>query len=98
MCNRDRKISRDNLGRKIKLTGFIYLPGEKFREAEGRLLMRSCLQDSVINSAPSIGKYINKLELYIQCPPRRVKNTKITKIEDTSFVRNFMRVTPVYGI
>ena len=60
MWDRYRKISGDNLGRKIKSTGFIYLPGSKFLEAEGNLSMRSCLQDAVIYSAPRIVKYIKK--------------------------------------
>ena len=81
-----------------KSTGFIYLPGSKFCEAEGHFLMRSCLQDSGINSSPSIGKYINKLELYRHCPPRKVKDTRMSEIENTSCVRNFMRVTSVSGI
>ena len=42
MWDRDGKIARDNFGRKIKSTGFIYIPGSKFREAEGHLAMRSC--------------------------------------------------------
>ena len=70
MWDIDRKIARDNFGRKRKSIGFIYLPGSKFCEAEGHLSMRSCLQDAVINSAPRIGKQINKLELYRQFPPR----------------------------
>ena len=60
--------------------------------------MRSCLQESVINSAPIIGKFINKLELYRQCPPRRVNNSHIYEIEDSACVRNFMNITPVLGI
>ena len=56
MWDRDRKIARDNFGRKRKPTGFIYLPGSKFWEAEGHLMIRLCLQDSVINSAPMIEK------------------------------------------
>ena len=70
MWDRDLKIARDNFGGKRKSTGYIYLPGSKFREAEGHLTMRSCLQDAVINYAPRIGKYINKLESYRQVPPR----------------------------
>ena len=60
--------------------------------------MRSCLQDAVINSAPRIGKFINKQELYRQCPPRRVKNSHISEIEDSTCVRNVMNITPVSGI
>ena len=66
MFDRDRKMANDNFGRKRKAAGCIYLPGSDFREAEDHLSMRSCLQDAVINSAPRIGKYINKQELYRQ--------------------------------
>ena len=52
--DRDRKIPRDNFGWKIKWTRFIYLPGSKICEAEGHFKIRSCLQYSVINSAPMI--------------------------------------------
>ena len=62
--DRDRKIARDNFGRKIKSTGFIYLPVSELCEAEGHLSIRSCLQYAILNSAPSIGKYINKIRLY----------------------------------
>ena len=92
---RDNKKARDNLGRKRKSTGFIYLPGSKYREAEGHLMIRSFLKDTVINYILGIVKYTNKLELYRQCPPIRVKVTKISEIVNTSCVRNFMRVTPV---
>ena len=43
MFDRDRKMAKDNFGRKIKATGCIYIPGSDFCEAEGRLSMRSCL-------------------------------------------------------
>ena len=80
MWDRYRKITGDNFGRKINSTRFIYLPGSKFCEDKGHLEMISCLQDAAINSVPMIGKYINKLELYRQCPPRRVKYTKMSEI------------------
>ena len=98
MFDRDRKEARQNFGKKRKPTGCIFLPGSGFREAEGNLKMRSCLQDAVINSAPRIGNFINKLELYRQCPPRRVKNSHISEIENSSCVRNFMNVNPVSEI
>ena len=60
--------------------------------------MRSCLQDAVINYAPRIGKFINKQELYRQCPPRRVKDSHTSDIEDSACVRNVMKITPVLGI
>ena len=69
-----------------------------FCKDEDHLMMRLCSKDAVINSAPRIGKYINKLELYRQFPPRRVEDTKMSEIENTSCVRNFMRVNPVSGI
>ena len=53
----------ETFGEKRKSTGFIYVPGSKFRLAEGHLSMRSCLQDAVIISDPRIGKYIDKSEL-----------------------------------
>ena len=59
MFGRYRKEARQNFGKKRKATGCIFLPGSGFREAEGNLKMRSCLQDAVINSAPIIGKFIN---------------------------------------
>ena len=98
MWDRDRKIARDNFGIKSKSTGFIYLPGSIFREAEVHLTMSSCLQDAVINYAPRIGKYISKLELYRQFLPRIVKDTKTSEIENTSCVRSVMKLTPVSGI
>ena len=98
MFDRDRKMAKDNFGRKRKATECIYLPGSGFREAEGHLSTRSCLQDTIINSAPRIGKFIDKQELYRQCPPRRVKDSHISEIENTSCARNVMEVTVVYGI
>ena len=92
------KEKRSNFGRKRKPSGCIFLSGSGFGEAEGNLIMRSCLKDAVINYAPRIGKFINKQELYRQCPPRRVKNSHVSNIEDSSCVRNVMNVTPVLGI
>ena len=60
--------------------------------------MRSCLKYAVINSAPIIGKFINKQELYRQCPPRRLKDSHISEIGNTSCVRNVMNMTPVSRI
>ena len=60
--------------------------------------MRSFLQDAVINYVPIIGKFINKLELYRHCPPRRVNNSHISEIENSSCVRNVTNMTPVSEI
>ena len=95
MWDRDRKTARDNFGNKIKSTGYIYLPGSKLLEDERHLMMMSCLEDAVINSFPITLKYTNTLELYRQFPPRRVKDTKMNDIENTSCVRSVMRATPV---
>ena len=62
------------------------------------MAVSSCLQDAVINSATMIGKYLNKLELNRQCLPRRVKDTKMSEIENTSHDINVMRLIPVSGI
>ena len=80
MWDRYRIIIKHNFGIKRKSTGYIYLSGSKYREAEIHLEIRSCLQEAVINSDPRIGKYINKLELYNQFPPRRVKDTNMSEI------------------
>ena len=50
------KILEVNFVRKIKPTGYIYLLGSKYYEAEGYLKLRSCLQDTVINYHPRIVK------------------------------------------
>ena len=76
----------------------MFLTGSYFREAEVHLSMRSCLQDAVINYAPTIGKYIDKQEFYRQCPPRKVKDTNISEIKNNSCVRNVNNVNPVSGI
>ena len=56
MWDRDMKILEVNFVRKIKPTGYIYLLGSKYYEAEGYLKLRSCLQDTVINYHPRIVK------------------------------------------
>ena len=98
MWDRYLKIKNYNFGSKIKSTGCIYLPGSKYRESEGHLELRSCLQDAIINSAPRIGKYINKLELYNQCPPRGLKDTKMIKIKNTLCERSVVNVNPLFQI
>ena len=94
MCDRDRKITKINFGRKRESTGYIYLPGSKYHESEVHLNLRSCLQYSVINYTPRVGEYINKHELYRQYPARIVKDTKMTEIENTLCVITVMNVTP----
>ena len=83
MLDRDTKVARQNFGRKIKPTGCIFIPGSGFREAEGNLKMRSCLQDTVINSAPRIGKFIDKQELY---RPSQNKSSYISFVMGIGFI------------
>ena len=68
-------------GRKRKATGFLYFQGSPYHDAEGSSQLRSCIHDAIINAAPRIGGEIDKLELYQQCPPRRVKDTYMTESE-----------------
>ena len=42
-------------GRKRKATGFVYLQGSPYCDAEGSSQVRSCLHDAIINSSPRIG-------------------------------------------
>ena len=98
MWDRDQRMAIDNFGIKIKSTGYIYLPVSKYHDAEGHLTMSSCLQYAVIDFAPMIIKYINKMELYTQCPPRRVRDKKITEIENTLCPRTVMKVNTVIRI
>ena len=51
--------------RKRKPTGYIYLTGSKYCEAEGYLKLRSCLFDTVIDSYPRIVKYKKNLNFTI---------------------------------
>ena len=98
MLDRNFKEAKQNFGRKRKPIGCIFLSDSGLRDAVGNLKLRSCLQDSVINSAPRIGKFLNKEKLYRQCPPRRVKNSHISEIEKCACVTNAMNITPISGI
>ena len=84
--------------RKTKPTGYIHLTGYQFHESEGHLKTRLFLHATIINSPPSIVKYINKHELYRQYPDIRVKDTKMNEIEISLCVINVTTVTPVWNI
>ena len=86
------------LVKKENQLGAFFFLGQDSLKLKITLKMRSCLQDAVINYAPRTRKFINKLEIYRQCPPRRVKNSHIYEIENSSCVKFFMNVTPVSGI
>ena len=42
--------------------------------------------------------FINKYELYKQLSTRIVKDTNMNEIENYSYVRKFMKVTPVLNV
>ena len=44
MWDRDMKITKDNFGRKMKSTGYIYLTGSKYSEADDHLKLIPCLK------------------------------------------------------
>ena len=81
MWNRYLKLTKDNFGRKIKPTGYIYLDGSRYCEAKGHLKLRLSLQGAIINSASNIVKYTKELELYNQRPPRKVKDSNMSEIK-----------------
>ena len=64
------KKSRQKFARNRTLTGCIYLRGSQYCASEVHLKLRSSLHKAVNNSALSIGKDINKNELYKQLPYR----------------------------
>ena len=94
----NQKIIKDNFGRKIKSKRYIYLPGSKYHEAEGYLKLMLCLQETFINYAPRIVKYINKLGFYYQCPTRRVKDKNMSVIENNLCGKSVINLTPVFQI
>ena len=59
--DRDTKNQKTILEGKKITPGYIDLTGSQYREAEGHLKLRSCLQYVVINYALRIGKCINKI-------------------------------------
>ena len=71
------RIRRTYSGRKQKATGYVYITGATYLDAEGLSQLRSYLHDAIINSAPIIGGKMEKFEFYRQCSPRRVRNTEI---------------------
>ena len=64
-------------GRKQNSTGYFFITGSPYRDAEGSPQHRSCLHDAIINTAPRIGGEIDQSELYRKCSPRRVMDTTI---------------------
>ena len=79
---KDARIRRTYSGRKRKAKGYVYITYSKDRVAEGSSHLRLCLHNEIINAHPRIGEEINKNELYRQCLPRTVKNTKIKELKN----------------
>ena len=76
----------------------MYLKGSLYNDAEGYSQLRSCLHDEIINSPPIIGRKIDKLEFYRQCPPRRVKGTHMEELEKFECVSSVMTIAHVLNI
>ena len=52
---KDTIIHRTYSGRKRKATGYVYITGSPYRDAEGSSQPRSCIHDAIIDAAPRIG-------------------------------------------
>ena len=64
-------------GRKWKTTGYVYITGSPYCDAEVSSQLRSYLHDEIINAAPRMGGGVDKFGFYRQCSPRRMKDTEI---------------------
>ena len=60
--------------------------------------IRSYIHNAIINAAPRIGKKIEELELYRQCPNRIVKDTHMIELEICEFVSYVITIAPVLNI
>ena len=76
----------------------MYLKGSPYRDAEGSSQLISCLHDEIINAAPRIGQRIEKMELYRQCSPIRVKDTNMSELEKCYCVSSFITIAYISRI
>ena len=53
---KDTRIRRTYSGKKRRATGFVYLKGSTYHDAEVLSQLRLCLNDAIINSASRIGR------------------------------------------
>ena len=60
MTIKDTRIRQIYLGRKLKATGYVYITGSPYCDAEGLSHIRSCLH-AIINAAPRIRGNFEKL-------------------------------------
>ena len=76
-------------------TSFVYLKGSPYRDSKGSWQLISCLHDAINNAAPKMGGKIDRLELYQQFPPRKVKDTHMIKLEKCKCLSSIMTIMPV---
>ena len=92
---KDKRISWTYSGRKQRATGYVYLNGSPYLDAEGLSQLISCLRLDIINAAPIIGGGVDKLELYRQCPPRRLKDTYLKELGKCECLSSLITIVPV---
>ena len=95
---KDSRIRRVYSGIKQKAADFAYLQFSPYCDADGSSHLRSCLRDAVMNTTPRIGQIIEKLEWYIQYPPRRAKDTKTKDLEKCDCLSSVMTIEPLLNI
>ena len=83
---------------KTKGNMFFYLQGSPYSYAEVSSQIRSCLHDSMVNTAPRIGQIMDKLEQYRQCSPRRVKCTNMTELEKCDCLSSVTTIAHILNI
>ena len=53
---KDTRIRRTHSVRKQKATGYVYITGSLYRDAEVLSQLKSCLHDAIINGSPRMGE------------------------------------------
>ena len=91
---KDTRIGWTYSGRKRRATGYVYLNGSPYCDAEWSSQLRWCLHDVIINADPRIGKK-NKLGLYRQCTTRIVKDTQLKELRKCECVSSVINIEPV---
>ena len=82
----------------LRATGYMYRKGSPYRYAEGLPQLRLCLHDAIINAYLIIDETIEILELYRQCPPKRLKDTQMAELEKCECVSFVMTIAPAINI
>ena len=84
MTIKDTSMLRTYSGIKQRATGYVYLNGSPYCDAKGSSHLRSCLRHAINNAVPIIGGNIDKLKLYRQCTPRRMKDKHLKELENAN--------------